>query len=172
MFQNKIWKIYYQTNLKIRVKMKKLFTCMILMTLSLISIAQNNPEKTNKQQLLEKIEAQRSAYITSKLDMTSEESTKFWPLYNEYSRKRMELKKEYKAQNADNLSEQESRMELDEQIESQEKALALKKSYYEKFKAVLPAAKLAKLESAEQEFRREILRQIKERNKSKSGPHR
>lgn len=152
--------------------MKKLFTCMILMTLSLISIAQNNPEKTNKQQLLEKIEAQRSAYITSKLDMTSEESTKFWPLYNEYSRKRMELKKEYKAQNADNLSEQESRMELDEQIESQEKALALKKSYYEKFKAVLPAAKLAKLESAEQEFRREILRQIKERNKSKSGPHR
>ena len=172
MFQNKIWKIYYQTNLKIRVKMKKLFTCMILMTLSLISIAQNNPEKTNKQQLLEKIEAQRSAYITSKLDMTSEESTKFWPLYNEYSRKRMELKKEYKAQNADNLSEQESRMELDEQIESQEKALALKKSYYEKFKAVLPAAKLAKLESAEQEFRREILRQIKERNKSNSGPHR
>lgn len=145
---------------------------MILMTLSLISIAQNNPEKTNKQQLLEKIEAQRSAYITSKLDMTSDESTKFWPLYNEYSRKRMELKKEYKAQNADNLSEQESRMELDEQIESQEKALALKKSYYEKFKAVLPAAKLAKLESAEQEFRREILRQIKERNKSKSGPHR
>ncbi len=145
---------------------------MILMTLSLISIAQNNPEKTNKQQLLEKIEAQRSAYITSKLDMTSDESTKFWPLYNEYSRKRMELKKEYKAQNADNLSEQESRMELDEQIESQEKALALKKSYYEKFKAVLPAAKLAKLESAEQEFRREILRQIKERNKSNSGPHR
>ena len=104
--------------------------------------------------------------------MTSDESTKFWPLYNEYSRKRMELKKEYKAQNADNLSEQESRMELDEQIESQEKALALKKSYYEKFKAVLPAAKLAKLESAEQEFRREILRQIKERNKSNSGPHR
>ncbi|HMS29994.1 MAG TPA: hypothetical protein PKD32_09090 [Saprospiraceae bacterium] len=154
------------------MKMKKLFTCMILMTLSLISIAQNNPEKTNKQQLLEKIEAQRSAYITSKLDMTSEESAKFWPLYNEYSRKRMELKKEYKAQNADNLSEQESRMELDEQIESQEKALALKKSYYEKFKAVLPAAKLAKLESAEQEFRREILRQIKERNKSNSGPHR
>ena len=152
--------------------MKKLFTCMILMTLSLISIAQNNPEKTNKQQLLEKIEAQRSAYITSKLDMTSEESAKFWPLYNEYSRKRMELKKEYKAQKADNLSEQESRMELDEQIESQEKALALKKSYYEKFKAVLPAAKLAKLESAEQEFRREILRQIKERNKSNSGPHR
>jgi hypothetical protein len=142
------------------------------MTLSLISIAQNNLEKTNKQQLLEKIEAQRSAYITSKLDMTSDESTKFWPLYNEYSRKRMELKKEYKAQNADNLSEQESRMELDEQIESQEKALALKKSYYEKFKAVLPAAKLAKLESAEQEFRREILRQIKERNKSNSGPHR
>ena len=135
---------------------------MILMTLSLISIAQNNPEKTNKQQLLEKIEAQRSAYITSKLDMTSEESAKFWPLYNEYSRKRMELKKENKAQNTDNLSEQESRMELDEQIESQEKALALKKSYYEKFKAVLPAAKLAKLESAEQEFRREILRQIKE----------
>jgi hypothetical protein len=145
---------------------------MILMTLSLISIAQNNPEKTNKQQLLEKIEAQRSAYITSKLDMTSEESAKFWPLYNEYSRKRMELKKENKAQNTDNLSEQESRMELDEQIESQEKALALKKSYYEKFKAVLPAAKLAKLESAEQEFRREILRQIKERNKSNSGPHR
>ncbi|MBK9378006.1 MAG: hypothetical protein IPM86_07090 [Saprospiraceae bacterium] len=152
--------------------MKKLFTCMILMTLSLISIAQNNLVKTNKQQLLEKIEAQRSAYITSKLDMTSDESTKFWHLYNEYSRKRMELKKEYKAQNADNLSEQESRMELDEQIESQEKALALKKSYYEKFKAVLPAAKLAKLESAEQEFRREILRQIKERNKSNSGPHR
>lgn len=34
-----------------------------------------------------KLEAQRIAYITNKLDLSSEESIKFWPVYNEYSKK-------------------------------------------------------------------------------------
>jgi len=48
-------------------------------------------------------------------------------------------------------------------MENQEKEVVLKKNYYEKFKAILPAQKLVKLEEAEMEFNKEVLKKFKER---------
>jgi hypothetical protein len=65
------------------------------------------------------------------------------------------------------LSNEESNKALDEQFNIQEKELTLKKDYYEKFKAILPAQKLAKLEPAEAEFNIEVLRKLKERREKR-----
>jgi DNA polymerase elongation subunit (family B) len=54
----------------------------------------NAEDYGKKERFREKLEAQRIAYITNKLDLSSEESIKFWPVYNEYSKKRLEIRKE------------------------------------------------------------------------------
>jgi hypothetical protein len=127
-----------------------------------------------RQRILEKMEAMRVAFLTNRLDLTTDESTRFWPLYNEYSRKRRELRidqfDEKRALKRDqNLSEEDSKRALENQMQLQEQELTLKKNYYEKFKAILPAQKLAKLEPAEMEFNREVIRKLKERRERRMG---
>ncbi|OZA24427.1 MAG: hypothetical protein B7X86_08430 [Sphingobacteriales bacterium 17-39-43] len=39
----------------------------------------------------ERIEAIKVAFITKKLDLTTEEAQKFWPVYNNYQKELMEL---------------------------------------------------------------------------------
>lgn len=123
--------------------------------------------------MIEKMEATRMAYLSSHLDLTTEEATKFWPLYNEYSKKRLDLRKdqleERREKRRKDLSEEESKELLDNQFETQEKELQLKKHYYEKFEAILPAQKLARLEPAEMEFNREVIRKLKERRERRFG---
>ncbi|NOT36372.1 MAG: hypothetical protein HOP11_03225 [Saprospiraceae bacterium] len=136
-----------------------------IFSLSCINIlgAQNegrNPEA--KAKMLEKLEAQRVAFITNKLELTPDESAKFWPLYNEYSKKRQELRKE-----RINSRQSDSDDSLEEEFDQEEKALQLKKTYYEKFKSALPVSKIAKLEQTEKEFKLEVLRTIKERRRAR-----
>ncbi|MCC7026268.1 MAG: hypothetical protein IT265_04890 [Saprospiraceae bacterium] len=120
----------------------------------------------NRERMREKIEAQRIAYITSKLDLNADESVKFWPVYNEYTKKRMELRKSKRdLRDQEEMNEQDSKKYVEQQIEIQEKDLALKKIYYEKFGNILSSQKLAKLEEAEKEFTQEIIKNLKERRR-------
>ncbi|HRI34601.1 MAG TPA: hypothetical protein PLD02_12680 [Saprospiraceae bacterium] len=120
----------------------------------------------NRERMREKIEAQRIAYITSKLDLNADESVKFWPVYNEYTKKRMELRKSRRdLRDQEEMNEQDSKKYVEQQIEIQEKDLALKKIYYEKFSSILSSQKLAKLEEAEKEFTQEIIKNLKERRR-------
>ena len=120
----------------------------------------------NRERMREKIEAQRIAYITSKLDLNADESVKFWPVYNEYTKKRMELRKSRRdLRDQEEMNEQDSKKYVEQQIEIQEKDLALKKIYYEKFGNILSSQKLAKIEEAEKEFTQEIIKNLKERRR-------
>ena len=44
----------------------------------------------------EKMEAQKIAFITKQLELTPDEAKVFWPVYNEYDAKRLELRKSFK----------------------------------------------------------------------------
>ncbi len=120
---------------------------------------------SRREEILEKLEARRAAFITTRLDLTTEESARFWPVYNEYSRKRMELRKSGRNyQNRQELrNNPDPAMEIDKQLVLEEKEVALKRSYYEKFKELIPSVKLSKLESAEREFNQEVLKKLRER---------
>lgn len=153
------------------------FTTIFILLLICKALLLAQPEKDfpgpGKERMVEKMEAMKVAFLTSRLDLTTDESTRFWPVYNEYSRMRMDLRKDKFEQKRDvkgkDLSDEESKQALDDQIIIQEKELNLKKNYYEKFKAILPAQKLAKLEPAETEFNVEVLRKLKERREKRMG---
>ncbi len=128
-----------------------LFSCTILIS-----------QRPGLERVAEKVEAQKIAFITNALNLTPEESQKFWPLYNEYSAKEKELRPEFK-ERPGNLSEAEANDLINKFFENEEKRLNLMKNYYQKFKNVIPASKVVKLHLAERKFKEKLLEKIKER---------
>ena len=124
----------------------------------------------------EKVEAMRIAFLTQKLDLSPEEAQKFWPVYNEFQKKREELHKKHKEGiknakgNLDSLSDKQIEAIVDDEIVFRQKNLDLEKEYHAKFKAVLPIKKVAKLYRAEEQFSRHLLDQISQKGRKKKGP--
>jgi hypothetical protein len=107
----------------------------------------------------EKMESMKIAFITQKLSLTPGEAEKFWPVYNEFTKKNDALRKEQmdqhrgKKMDLDSMSEKDASELIDKHIAFQEQQTALLKEYTPKFKAVLPVKKVALLFQAEKEFR-------------------
>ena len=117
----------------------------------------------------EQIETMKIAFITQKLDLTKEEAQKFWPVYNEYRDALDALRKERREKsrsfngNFDELSEKELTEMADNQIVYRQRELDLMKKYHAEFKGVLPIKKVAMLYRAEEEFRAQMIREMKQR---------
>ncbi len=93
----------------------------------------------------EKIEALKIAFITQKLELTTDEAQKFWPVYNQY--------------------EQEIRnIKGGEVIDNEEKLLNIRKKYKPSFERILGRQKLNGLFNAERDFRTVLIRRLKNRN--------
>jgi Spy/CpxP family protein refolding chaperone len=155
------------------MKMKTIKTLLVVWLFAVSSTAllaqepgkpiQENPKRGERK---EKVEALRVAYITKELDLSEAEAQTFWPVYNEYHKKvegmRKEFKQKYNKQTNYNFAtdkEAEDYINADIQMKVQEAELI--KTYYEKIKKVLPVKKVAKLRHAEDSFRQELLKQIK-----------
>jgi hypothetical protein len=126
---------------------------------SVAALSQNNDKK-------EKIESFKVAFITQKLNLTTKEAQLFWPVYNEYLDKIEALKNARKKElrsaniNIDTYSDKDLELMLDNEFLSKEKEVEVGKEYFNKFKSVIPVKKVILLYKAEDEFKRELLRQI------------
>jgi hypothetical protein len=126
---------------------------------SVAALSQNNDKK-------EKIESFKVAFITQKLNLTTKEAQQFWPVYNEYLDKIEVLKNSRKKElrsasiNIESYSDKDLELMLDNEFLSKEKEVELGKEYFNKFKSVIPVKKVILLYKAEDEFKRELLRQI------------
>lgn len=115
-----------------------------------------------------KIEAQKIAYITNRLDLTTEESAKFWPVYNQFQKDRKVINRKYKRnQRIENMSDAELEEQMMDNFKKDQELLDLKKTYFEKFKKVVSIRKIATLQVAEREFKTTILDMMKERRKKR-----
>lgn len=109
----------------------------------------------------EKIEALRVAFITQQLNLTADESQKFWPLYNEYMDKLKSARREFKTLSGTFATDKEAQDYLDAELLLKQRELSLYKEYYDKFKKVIPVKKVALLRQAEEEFKKALLQQLK-----------
>lgn len=116
----------------------------------------------------EKFKAMKIAYITEKLDLTPTEAEKFWPVYNEFQAKKEVIFKELKTlkrankQEDEDVSDAEIEKMLNQRIITKQKELDLEKEYLTKFKSVLPIKKVGKFYKAEEGFKRELLRKMRD----------
>ncbi len=129
---------------------------------------------------LKEIKAQKAAYLTTKLELTETEAQQFWPIYNAFDDAYDVLRKEqhdlHRA--ARNASEADAEALLDKTLAHRQRELDLERTYTERFKKSIGAVKTLKLQKAERDFHREVLRRFKERMDDREGagrdgpPHR
>ena len=147
----------------------------ILLLLTIVSsifplLAQNDDLER-----FENFRSSRIAFITEQINLTQKEAEVFWPVYNEFDSKRQSLNKEkikvagYYIIVKENVNEQEASEIADKIIGLQKKEALLSEEYNSKFKAVLPATKVLKLYYAELQFKKQLLKQLKESRPRRFG---
>ena len=148
------------------MKTKILFPIIFLLVASL-SFSQGFKEKR------EKVKALKVAYITEQLELTTEEAQKFWPLYNAFDDKQSELRHEkmrsildrFKPGNVEKLSEKDASNSLAQMEKIEEDLFNLKKKFIKDLQGVISAKKIIKLKKAEEDFNRELLKQMREKRR-------
>ena len=146
--------------------MKNLITAFILITLCSFSYAQNRES-------IKRIEAAKIALITERLELTPSQAEKFWPVYNEFTDKRRELRRSFEAQrkqmNENDLTEEEHKALINEGLSLKQDELNLEKEYAERFMNIISAEQILALHNAEQEFKRMLLRRV-QHNQNRQNP--
>jgi hypothetical protein len=140
--------------------MKKIASIFILFFFSLqFSIAQGKER--------EKVEVLRMNYISKKLALTNAEAEKFWPLYNEYNDKirqgRIQLRQSLH-RFGDASTDQEAEEIYLMLLKVKQAEAELFRQYSEKFKAIIGLRRTVKLEIAEEEFKREVVKAIRDKS--------
>lgn len=115
---------------------------------------------------MEKVESMKIAFISSKLDLSTEEAQKFWPIYNEMNAEMKALSPSTKLDREDfqNLSENEAEKVLETMIDNETKKLEIKKSYAIRMSNVIGAKKVLRLFKSDRQFKQRVLNNMKERS--------
>ena len=114
------------------------------------------------------IKAERENIVRSELHMTEAEAAKFWPVYTKYRAEYDEVMEEYGQLIADylrryddaDLSNKYADKMLKSFFKNKEKRLALQKKYVSRFKAALPAMKVARFYQLENKFNVDVESQL------------
>lgn len=145
---------------------------LFIATLCFMSVASFSQNKLKDKQ--DQIKSIKVTFITNELNLTSDEATKFWPVYNAFEDKQQQVRKtklkgylnRMDDDKLDNLSEKEAATLLSQMESAEEELYQLKKKFNVDVRSVLPAAKVLKLKKAEDKFNRKLLQQFKaKRNK-------
>jgi len=118
----------------------------------------------------DKVQAARVAYITRWLDLTPQESERFWPLHNEYEGEMEKIRRKYKPlKRPEEMTDAEAERLIVSRFEMEQELLALKREYFQKFKNAISARKIVQFTLAEKEFRKELLRKMRENGPQRQG---
>lgn len=152
--------------------MNRFITILLLSVLTQLMIAQDDRSKHDK---IEQLKAQKVAFLTEKIGLSSADAQIFWPVYNQYAekkdslgearwRERKQLKEDF-----DQLSAVEKEKSIDKQIQLKWEEEKMEYDYHKKFKKILSIDQVIKLYDAEHEFKMRLIRQIREIKAEHSG---
>lgn len=121
----------------------------------------------------ERIETAKIGFITNRLNLSSEQAPKFWPVYNEYSDKKQDIQRSLRKLKSENATltatDAELLDDMKEMMNLKQKEVDLEKDYMSKFLKVINPRQLAELYKTEQDFRKELLRTLQERRANRRG---
>ena len=140
-----------------------------LCVLSLTAFAQWMPQKDSdeaRKQGADRINAAKVAFFTQQLDLSVEEAQKFWPVYNEYNKEveeaRNALRMATMTMNNPEKKADDLKAALKSYSDSQKKEAQLTEQYINKLLKILPVEKVAKVFTAEELFRMQLLYQFRQ----------
>ena len=146
---------------------RKFIVPILFLLVTTFAFAQGHKEKQ------EKLKALKVAYITEQLELTADEAQKFWPIYNDYQEKQFDLRHEkmraildrFRPGSVDKLSEKEASALLVQMESLEENLFNLRKKFIKDLQGVISAKKIIKLKKAEEDFNRELLKQMREKRR-------
>ncbi len=146
--------------------MKKLLLISALL-FAMLSVSVAQEKRGPSPEMFEKIKSEKISFFTGKLDLTPAEAQAFWPVYNEFDKKRFELQRQIHEfermpeEKYKTLSESEIEKMTNNYLASFETEANLIKEYHQKFMKVLPKKKVLMIYRTENEFRSYLIREYK-----------
>lgn len=110
----------------------------------------------------EHIESLFIGHITMELDLSPEESRKFWPIYNDYKNEYRSLKKSQHTSDAQAMTDAEAQQVLDKYLIDYQARVDLKKKFYSDLSEVISPLRVLKFKNAEHSFRKQMFDKMKE----------
>lgn len=123
----------------------------------------------------EQIKSLKVAFITDELQLTPDEASKFWPLYNSYEVQQKEIRKgkikgymnRMDDDSFDKLSEKEATALLTQMESNEEELYMARKKFVTSLKGVISPIKILKLKKAEENFNKKLLQQYRDKRKNR-----
>jgi|BarGraIncu01122A_1022018.scaffolds.fasta_scaffold44611_2 hypothetical protein len=149
----------FMHNYKFNV-MKRIVT--FLLIIIMFPVIRSSAQNTN----LEKLNNYKIGFFTKKLNLTSEEAEKFWPVYNDYQGQRnllqlekVKLNRNFN-QNESTLSDKQLEEMGDKYVDCLVKESNLAVSFHRKLKEVLPPVKVILYYQAENQYKIQLLNEL------------
>lgn len=120
----------------------------------------------------EKIKAQKVAFITDRLDLSSEEAKLFWPVYEEHDALMKDEMKtfreghDFKPEDIASMNEADANKFLNDHLAHEQRMLDLRKKFRDNLLEVISPNKILMLFEAEKDFRMELMKRLS----NKRGP--
>lgn len=129
--------------------MKKKLTLLLVVVININYICFSQPAINST-----KADSIQVEYLTQQISLTSEESEKFWPVYNNYKSDIRNIRRENN----------------NDPIELEEKVLNIRKKYKDNFKTILGTDdRVNKLFVAEKDFNKMLQKELIKRNIKRQG---
>lgn len=122
-----------------------------------------------RDELMDRIESRRVAFISDKLELSPQEAQVFWPIHNAYQDEMQALRTSSRFRDDFIKNDIDADTALLEMIAKEEKELALRKKYALRMKEVIGAKKTLMYYHLERKFKEEMLRELKNRRGEERG---
>lgn len=121
----------------------------------------------------EQIKALKVSFFTTELSLSTDEAEKFWPIYNAFDEKQYKVRHDkmrplmikINEPGFDKISEKEAAVYLDKLEAAEKELLDLKAKLSDDLKPVIGSVKVLKLKKAEEDFKKKLIEQFKDKKK-------
>lgn len=141
--------------------------------LTLLFVGMITAAQSQNKEARQKIESAKIALISERLGLTPDDAQQFWPIYNEYSKKRRDNHQEFSQArrrfDPETATEEETQKMLKLGRQVKERQLNLEKEYSERMLQVLDSKQLMSLQTAERDFKKMLLNKLDQRRRQQEN---
>lgn len=153
---------------KIKAMKREATLIIAAIAISFSLVSAQNPNR-------ERLDAYKIAFFTKRMNLTSQEAEKFWPVYNENQNQRNQLQTEKQTlmrtfnQGESTMSDQQITELGNKYCEILVKESDLAVTFHKKLQDILPPAKIIRLYQAENQYRLQLLKELQDRRPLQQG---
>jgi hypothetical protein len=158
----------YMNYYKIKAMKREATLIIAAIAISFSLVSAQNPNR-------ERLDAYKIAFFTKRMNLTSQEAEKFWPVYNENQNQRNQIQTEKQTlmrtfnQGESTMSDQQITELGNKYCEILVKESDLAVTFHKTLQDILPPAKIIRLYQAENQYRLQLLKELQDRKPLQQG---